>query len=90
MAGEPEEITMLPYQIYKALTDERTRAVVAAAERHRLLAAGRYSSTDTNESSSRFKDVTARTVALLQVRRGAGVRSTVTSVSGAGPMGCSA
>ena len=81
---------MLPYQIYKALTDERTREVVAAAERHRLLAEARYNSTDTIEPSSRFKDVTARTVALLQVRRGAGAGSTVTSTSGAGPMGCSA
>lgn len=80
---------MLPYQIYKALTDQRTREVVAAAERHRLLAEARYSSTDTIEPSSRFKDVTARTVALLQVRRGA-AGSTVTSTSGAGPMGCSA
>ena len=70
MAGELEEITMMPYQIYKALTDERTREVVAAAERPRLPAEGQYSSTDTDESAPTVKAVTARTVAPPPGRRG--------------------
>lgn len=91
---------MLPYQIYQALTDERTRDLVAAARRHEMLVADRYDSTDATESSSRLMDLIAQMVALFHIRRGVHPRSTVTSArasgstmtstSAAGPIGCSA
>lgn len=101
MAGEPaEETMMLPYQIYQALSEERTRELVAAAKRHKPVAANRYDSSDAPESSSHLKGLTARLAGLLNGSRGARARSTVTSTrgggstmtsgSGAGPIGCSA
>lgn len=109
MAGEPaEETMMLPYQIYQALSEERTRELVATAKRHQLVAgakrhelvaAATYDSRDAAESSSRLKGLTTRIVGLLDGSRGARARSTVTSArgggstmtsgSGAGPIGCS-
>ena len=81
---------MLPYQIYQELTDQRTREVVAAAERHRLWAEARSNSTEATGSSWRLKDVTAWMAPLLHVRGQAKPRSTVAPTSGAGPVGCSA
>ena len=80
---------MFPYQIYQALTDQRTHELVAAAERHRRLIEARYNSTDSNESPWRLRDLIARLAALLQVSKDA-PRTTVASTSGAGPIGCSA
>jgi hypothetical protein len=97
MTGEPEEITMLHYMLYKALSDERTRDAVAAARRHQLIDAAIHDSRHATERASRLHDVTARMVALLNGLRRAGARSTVTSArggstitsaSGAGPIGC--
>jgi hypothetical protein len=100
MAGESEEISMLPYQIYQALTDQRTRDLMAAARHRELLAAAKHQHHDLTEPSSRLREVAAQMVALLHVRRGARSRSavsslrssgsTMTSATGAGPMGCSA
>jgi len=90
---------MLHYMLYKALADERTRDAVAAARRHALIAAAIRDSRDATERASRLKDVAARMMALLNGPRGARARSTVTSArggssltsaSGAGPIGCSA
>ena len=81
---------MLHYMLYKALSDERTREVVAAAGRHQMTAAAIHDSRDAAERPSPLKDVTARMVALFNGLRGARARSTVTSASGAGPIGCSA
>ena len=80
---------MVPYQIYEALTDGRERELAAAAERHRRMAEAKYSSRGGSEAPSRLKELTARMVALLHVRREAQSRSTVASTSGAGPIGCS-
>jgi hypothetical protein len=97
MAGESEELTMLHYMLYKALSDERTRNAVAAARRHQLTAATIHDSRHATERASRLQGVTVRMVALLNGLRGARARSTVTSArggsnltsaSGAGPIGC--
>jgi hypothetical protein len=99
MAGESEEITMLHYMLYKALSDERTRNAVAAARRHQLIEAAIHDSRHATERASRLKDVTARMLAPLNGLRRARGRSTgtsgrggstLTSTSGAGPVGCSA
>ena len=84
---------MLPYQIYQALSEERTRELVAAAKRHELIAAAkrhelvaaaRYDSRDTTQSSLHLRGLTARIAGLLNGSRGARTRSTVTSVRGGG------
>jgi hypothetical protein len=88
---------MLHYMLYKALADERTRDSVAAARRYQLTAPAVDDSRDATERASRLKQVTARMVALLNGVRGARARSamtsshggsTLTSASGAGPIGC--
>jgi hypothetical protein len=94
MTGEPaEETMMLPYQIYQALSEERTRELVAAAKRRELVAAAkrhdqvaaaRYDSRDATASSSRLNGLTARIMSLLNASRGARARSTVTSARGGG------
>jgi len=89
---------MLPYQMYQALSEERSRELVAAAKRHELVAAARHDSRDATESSSRLKGLTARIAGVLNGSRGArstvtsarGGGSTMTSASCAGPIGCSA
>lgn len=81
---------MLHYMLYKALSDERTRGAAAAARHHQMIAAAIHDSRDATERPSRLNDVTARMVTLLNGLRGARARSTVTSASGAGPIGCSA
>jgi hypothetical protein len=85
---------MFPYQIYQALADVRTREGVAAARRRALVAeaiagaASRQSgpATESWRRSMRLKGLTARMVALVTGRRVA--RSTTTTTSTAGPMGC--
>jgi len=75
---------MFPYQVSKVLADQHIHDMVATASRRRRVQ---------DEPSSRLKVMTARItqkVALLSGRPGAGSRSTATSVSNAGPMGCSA
>ena len=49
--------------------------------------ARRYDASDTTDSISHLKDLTARMVALLHVRRGAHPSSTVASTTCAGPIG---
>jgi hypothetical protein len=90
MTGQTEEITMFPYQIYKALSDEHIRDLTAEARRYELASAAIRARRDLTEPSSRLKGAAARMRALLHVRHGARARSTMTSASGAGPMGCSA
>jgi hypothetical protein len=72
---------MSHYEMSRALSDQHIRDLVAAARRH----CGSLTA-----PSSRHKDVTARMLALLHMLRGARAHSTVTSTSGAGPMGCCA
>ena len=87
---------MLHYMLYKALADERTRDRVAAAMRYQLTAPAVDDSRDATERASRLKHVTARMLALLngvRARARSAVTSshggsTLTSASGAGPIGC--
>lgn len=84
---------MLHYQLSMALTDLRIRDLVADARRDELIAEAKRRQRDRGESSSRLNAVSeqiARTVSLLNGRHGARAGSTVTSLSDAGPMGCSA
>ena len=92
---------MFPYQLSQVLADQRIRDWVVAAERHALVAAARHGSTDTTGSPTRLRVGITRLLAPFHARRSpAGVRSTVssaragaptlTSTSGAGPIGCSA
>jgi hypothetical protein len=93
MAGELEEFTMYPYQLSKVLSDQHIHDMVATAERRQFRAAARRQRTNLTEPASRFKVLTAqiaRTMAQLVGRREARVRPTMTSLSDAGPMGCSA
>jgi hypothetical protein len=93
MTEETEELTMYPYQLSKVLADQHIRDLLTAAERHELRAAARRQGTTLAEPASRFKVLTAqiaRTMAQLVGRREARVRPTMTSLSDAGPMGCSA
>jgi hypothetical protein len=83
----PEEITMLPYQIYQALTDERVRELLAEARRRDLTTAARHTPADLSASSYRLRNAAVRLLALLRVRD-ARTRSATTSATGAGPMGC--
>lgn len=91
---------MVPYQIYKALADQRIHDRVAGAERHARLAAATRDSSDATRLSTRVEVVTSRIMAQFHVRRSANASSmathahanvpTMTSGSGAGPIGCSA
>ena len=91
---------MLHYEMSRALADQHIHDLVTAAERHALLAAATHDSTDATESSTRIKDVITQMMAPFHARRGDSARSTVTSAcaggptmtsaSGAGPIGCSA
>ena len=90
---------MMHYQMYKALSDQHTQEVVAAARRRERIGAVRHDSTDAT-ATPHLKDLGAALVDLLHIRRGASTRtaparsrgagSAMTSPSGAGPMGCSA
>jgi hypothetical protein len=79
---------MFPYQIYQALSEQRIRDLMAEARRHELTVAARNVPRNPIRPSSRLKGVAARLVALLHLRGGAPARSTMTTPSGAGPMGC--
>jgi hypothetical protein len=95
---------MYPYQLSKALAEQRINDKVAAASRHRMTAAPTTKPTSGIDSSTRVKGLLGRLQAVLAVfavfsdRREAGsglaTRSSrtgapaVTSGSGAGPMGC--
>ena len=79
---------MVPYQIYQALTDQRTHELVGAAKRHELLVAARHDPTDATEPTSPLKHVTAQLAALLHVPGGARARGAVTLAPGGGPIGC--
>ena len=81
---------MLHYLLYKALLDERTRDLVAESRCHQLVAEAIHDSGQGNEWAPRLKTVTASLVLRFNGRRGARAGSTATSVSGVGPMGCSA
>ena len=83
---------MHPYQLSKVLADQRIHDMLAAAERHNMSAAARRRQALT-ERPSRFSIVAAQTrrlIAQLYGPRPARGRSKVTSLSDAGPMGCSA
>jgi hypothetical protein len=86
-ATNHEEITMLPYQIYQALTDERVRELMAEARRHDLATAARHTSADRSGSSPRLRRAAGRILDLLRIRH-AHARPATSSAAGAGPMGC--
>jgi hypothetical protein len=98
MAGEPEEITMLHYLLYKALAEERARDLVAVARRRQLVAEAIRDSKDGRSRAAHVRAFTVRMVALLNGRRGARPGGTATSTLGggsrpisasnAGPIGC--
>jgi hypothetical protein len=100
MAGEPEEITMFPYQLSKVMADQRISDWIAAAERHSLIAAATQRSTGRTGLSTRLTGLMRQMLAPFRASQGTGARSTgtsaragapaVTSRSGAGPIGCSA
>jgi len=88
---------MVPYQIYRALTGQRTHNLEATARRHERTSAAELAATGPAERSSRLKDAVAHLLALAHVRGAAhggapgaaAARSTTTtSASTAGPMGC--
>ncbi len=84
---------MLHYQMSMALTDLRIRDLLADARRHELIAEAKRAQSHRGESSSRLSAASeqiVRTVSRLNSRDGARAGSTVTSLSDAGPMGCSA
>jgi hypothetical protein len=100
MAGEPEEITMFPYQLSKVMADQRIGDRIATAERHSLIAAATRRSAGTTGSSTRLTGLMGQMLAPFRASHGTGARPTgtsarvgapaVTSRSGAGPIGCSA
>jgi hypothetical protein len=90
---ETEEFTMYPYQLSKVLTDQHIHDLMTTAERHEVRAAARRRQINLTAQRSRFKALTAqvaRTMAHLVGRSEPGVRPSMTSLSDAGPVGCSA
>ena len=90
---------MLQYQLSMALADMRIRERVAEAERHALLAEAGHDSTATPTLTTRLMHLATRTMARFQARGAASIGetgtsaradlSTMTSMSSAGPIGCS-
>jgi hypothetical protein len=74
MTAESEEIMMYPYQLSKALADQRIHDMLVAAEHRELMGSARSHSRKLAEPSAPRSVVTAQ----------------IASPSGAGPMGCSA
>ena len=97
MTGQPEEITMYPYQLSKALADERIHDMVTRTERHGRTAA-RDEAAKPATASLPLSGVVAHLLGRLHVpsapsaardvRTPARDTSTRTSPSTAGPMGC--
>jgi hypothetical protein len=84
---------VFPYQLSKVMADQHIRDMVVAAERHNRIATARRHQRNLTSRPSRLKVVTTqitRTMSQLYGPRSAGTRSTATSISDAGPMGCSA
>jgi hypothetical protein len=92
---------MYPYQLSKALAEQRINDKVAAASRHRMTTAPTTKPTSGIDSSTRVKGLLGRLQAVFAVfsarhEASAGLASShsrtgapaVTSGSGAGPMGC--
>lgn len=92
---------MYPYQLSKALADQRINDRVAAADRHRMIARATARSsataTATAGASTRLRTLLRQVSAPFHADRRASAGSTrtsggtspaVTSGSGAGPMGC--
>jgi hypothetical protein len=96
MARGSEEIMMLHYLLDKALADEHTRDLLAVARRHQLVAEATHRYRVAKSPAACLRDVAARMVALLNGPRRTrstmtstrGGSSTLTSASGAGPIGC--
>jgi hypothetical protein len=89
MTRQAEEITVFPYQIYQALSDQRIRELMAEARHHELVAIAKHSRMERTETPTRLKHAAAQLLALLHVGRDARASSRMTA-SAAGPMGCSA
>jgi len=82
---------MLQYELSMTLADMRIRELVAQAERHALLTAARRDSIDTTTTlTTRVKHAADRVLATFHAPREASVSPTQTSMTGAGPIGCSA
>lgn len=79
---------MFPYQIYQALTDQRTRELMAEARHHELAAEASSARRDRAVVSPHLRKAAARIRVLLHVPDGSPERSTSATTSVAGPMGC--
>lgn len=83
---------MYPYQLSKVLADQRVHDMLAAADRCNMSAAANRRRALT-ERPSRLRMLTAqmrKTIAQLYGLRPVRARSTASSISDAGPIGCSA
>ena len=80
---------MLQSDLSMTLASMRIRELVAESERHALLRAARPDAA-TSPWSTRVKNVTTRILAWFRAPGEASVRSAATSMTGAGPIGCSA
>jgi|BarGraNGADG00212_1021973.scaffolds.fasta_scaffold111156_2 hypothetical protein len=87
MTGQSEEITVFPYQIYQALTDQHIRDVQANARRHERTTAAQLAQADPTQHPSRRRNAVTHLLALVRVRACAGATSATTSAP-PGPMGC--
>jgi hypothetical protein len=90
---------MFPYQIYQALTEQRTRELMAEARHHELVHEARLARRGPAELSSGLRVLSLRLATLFHpsaraAARGPRARSAMTppstSASNAGPMGCNA
>ena len=85
---------MFPYQIYQALTDQRRRDLMAEVRHRELVRIARQAPERPGRPTSRFRQSSARILALLRVSDGTRASSGGTSAASAGaggqsgPMGC--
>jgi len=80
---------MLQSDLFMTLAAMRIRELVAESERHALMREARRDAA-TSPWSTRVKNVTTRILAWFRAPGEVSVRSAGTSMTGAGPIGCSA
>jgi hypothetical protein len=94
--GHLKESTMVPHEIYQALTAQHGHELEAAARRHERMNEARFADPDWKESS-RLGDIASHLMGIFRVRRGSRSRAattassaarSTTAQSAAGPMGC--
>jgi hypothetical protein len=83
---------MYPYQIYQALTDQRTRDLMAEVRRRELVETARQAPRRPGRPTSRIRQSSARVLAWLRVSGGTRASSGRTPAAGdggqRGPTGC--